>query len=242
MSEFIPIQPSHKDVEDDPIKAYKTITRNPLLIFDLDGTLVDCKGLHRWCFREAVTEINQDVKFSDSEVEGMPTRDKIEILKKKGYWIPNSVDALKQRYTMKHIEDYVKPNKELRDTIYALTKYYNVSLATNGRKEFVMKVLRIMDLWPWSSFLTPDYGPSKPDTWMFDQCMRSSFATSHTTIIFEDSPLGIKCAKNTGAFVAEVSGAENTLEKTKALLAYHESMEEDRVIDVQTAFDQIKSI
>lgn len=226
-------------MSDDLYKDYKTIVRKPLIIFDLDGTLVDCKGLHQWCFRKAVEDVNQSVEFTDQEVEGMPTKDKIKYLRSKGHFIPNTVNDIKQRYTVEHVKDHVKYSKEFKEALYALTKYYNLSLASNARKEFVLTVLRITDLWPWSCFLTPDYGPSKPDPWMFKQCMHSSFATEHTTMIFEDSPLGIECAKSTGAMVVEVEDSSDTLKKIKQILKAHEN---NPNIKPEEVYDIIKTI
>ena len=51
-----------------------------LLIFDLDGTLVDCKQLHRDAFQQAIG--NQ--YYPESQVEGLPTTEKIRILNEMG--------------------------------------------------------------------------------------------------------------------------------------------------------------
>jgi len=49
---------------------------NNTLIFDLDGTLVDCKQLHQDGFRWAVTTQIPNIEYTDHEVEGKPTTEK----------------------------------------------------------------------------------------------------------------------------------------------------------------------
>ena len=55
--------------------------------------------------------------------------------------------------------------------------------------------------------------PAKPDTTTFVDCMKYTGSSLATTAIFEDSPVGIQCAKATGAMVIEVDGVEDTIKK-----------------------------
>ena len=56
-----------------------------LLILDYDGTLADCKELHQQAFRKACMKVNNAIRYTNEEVEGMPTFVKIDYLKAKGY-------------------------------------------------------------------------------------------------------------------------------------------------------------
>ena len=55
------------------------------IIFDFDGTLADCKELHQRAFRNALNSVCPEVEYTDEEIEGRPTREKIRILHSKGY-------------------------------------------------------------------------------------------------------------------------------------------------------------
>jgi len=189
----------------------------PLIIFDFDGTLVDCKALHQTGFRQAVLSQMPTAQFTDVEVEGMPTTEKIDYLCSKGIMITDEINQIKQQHTIDNIHDYIMYNIELKAELHTLSRHYNISLATNGRHDFIQRALGILDIWTWDSLYTPDHGPAKPDTWMFDQCMIDTGNTPETTIIFEDSPMGIACAKETGATVIEVTDAADTLNKIKEL-------------------------
>ena len=43
--------------------------------------------------------------------------------------------------------------------------------------------------------------------------MRHTGSAASTTVIFEDSPVGIQCARATGATVVEVLDVEDTIKK-----------------------------
>ena len=86
-----------------------------LLILDYDGTLADCKELHQQAFRKACMKVNNAIRYTDEEVEGMPTFVKIDYLKAKGYQFDETLLMdLKQEYTMNDISKYVKFDQELK--------------------------------------------------------------------------------------------------------------------------------
>ena len=48
------------------------------IILDLDGTMVDCKQLHQDGFRWAISTLAPEAKYTNEELEGLPTTTKIE--------------------------------------------------------------------------------------------------------------------------------------------------------------------
>lgn len=184
-----------------------------LLIFDLDGTLVDCKDLHRESFRQAISYQCPDIKFDDDEIEGLPTPVKINYLRNKGYKLTNDLDIIKRDYTNNNIHKYIKFNQELLDHFNRLYKKYKLCLASNSRSEFVFKCMNILKLWHFSAVYTRDYGPAKPDPWMYNECIRVVNTTPNNTVIFEDSPVGIEGAKKTTTNVIEINDSNHLIEK-----------------------------
>lgn len=188
------------------------------IIFDLDGTLVDCKKLHQDGFRWAVEKLVPGIEYLDSEVEGLPTTKKIIYLREeKGYDIPDTVDEFKREHTRAHIEEYVKFNPVLYDQINRLYHKYKITIASNSRSEFVFKCMNILKIWQLDCVYTRDYGPAKPDPWMYNECMRVCNSAPEETIIFEDSLVGIQGAKLTGAHVIAVENSEDLVRKLKDL-------------------------
>lgn len=187
------------------------------IIFDLDGTLVDCKKLHQDGFRWAVEQLVPGIAYTDDEVEGLPTTKKIEYLRNKGYNVPDNVDTFKREHTRAHVAEYVKFNKDLYEQINRLYTKYKLTIASNSRSEFVFKCMNILNLWQMECVFTRDYGPAKPDPWMYERCMEICKSLPKDTIIFEDSPVGIEGAKKTGANVIAVTSSHDLIEKLKEL-------------------------
>jgi len=186
------------------------------VIFDFDGTLADCKKLHQDGFRAAITKFHPEFEYDDEIVEGRPTREKIRILKTMGAIIDaDQVNEFKQIHTQAHIPEYIIFKQELYDAIkYQFDRGIKICLATNATSEFINRSLDIMNI---AQFFTKintatDF-PSKPDTTTFIACMRHTGSAASTTVIFEDSPVGIQCARATGATVVEVLDAEDTIKK-----------------------------
>lgn len=190
---------------------------NKNIIFDLDGTLVDCKNLHQDGFRWAVKQLVPDINYTDEEVEGLPTTKKIEYLRNIGYNIPDAIDEYKREHTRAHVAEYVKFNEKLHEQLERLYVNYKLTLASNSRSEFVFKCMNILQLWQFECVFTRDYGPAKPDPWMYNRCMEIAKSTPENTIIFEDSPVGIEGAMKTGATVIAVKDSNDLIEKLKEL-------------------------
>jgi HAD superfamily hydrolase (TIGR01509 family) len=183
------------------------------LIFDLDGTLVDCKQLHQDGFRWAVNHQCPGISYTDEEVEGLPTTTKIKYLQNKGYPVTIAVDDLKKEHTRAHIHEYVTYNKELADHFTRLYTKYKICLASNSRSEFVFKCMNILQLWQFECVYTRDYGPAKPNPWMYIECMRITNSVPENTVIFEDSPVGIEGAMLTNSTVVAVRDSRDLIEK-----------------------------
>ena len=75
-----------------------------------------------------------------------------------------------------------------------------------------------LKIWQLECVYTRDYGPSKPDPWMYNQCMRVTGSNSTNTIIFEDSDVGVQGAKATGAKVVPVKNSIDLIEKLEKLI------------------------
>ena len=189
-----------------------------LIIFDLDGTLVDCKELHQAGFRWAVEQQVPGAEFDNEDVEGMPTTEKIRKLQQMGIPVTAEIDQIKKEHTRAHVEEYIKFNPQLKQLFDRLYIKYKLSLCSNSRSEFVFKCLNVLQLWQFESVFSRDYGPAKPDPWMYNRAMEISGVTPDQTVIFEDSPVGVEAAKRSGAFVIEVEDSGDLMSRVADLL------------------------
>ena len=118
------------------------------IIFDFDGTLADCKELHQGAFRGAVESVCPDAVFTDEEIEGRPTREKIRILHAKGYeFNGNKLNELKQAETQRHLEKYIRFDVQLFDLIHSLSnRGIALAVASNATELFVHRSLEILQI------------------------------------------------------------------------------------------------
>lgn len=187
------------------------------IIFDFDGTLADCKELHQAAFRSAVEQCCPAAEYTDHEVEGLPTRVKIEYLKNKGYEFDSVLlNKIKQEKTQEHIQEYIVYNAELKNEIERLSKKYKLCLATNATAAFIIKSLDIMQIRSYFTRInTATEYPAKPDPYTFIDCMTCCSSNHRSTVIFEDSEVGLECARKIvlPSNVIAVTDATDTLRK-----------------------------
>jgi len=185
---------------------------NKLLIFDLDGTLVDCKQLHRDAFRSAIG----GQWYPEELVEGLPTTEKIRILKDKGYELDtDSVIDLKATLTSELFDTHIAYNPQLNKRLSELSQVYDLALCSNATRPFVERcvdTLNIRLLLNCGIWTATEYS-AKPDTEQWSSCIESWGGELDNVTIFEDSPVGIMGAKRVGCRVVEVVDSVDLLDK-----------------------------
>jgi HAD superfamily hydrolase (TIGR01509 family) len=186
------------------------------IILDFDGTLADCKALHQDGFRTAV-KLYSDETFDNEMLEGRPTRDKVRILNSMGFNLDvDKINEHKQAHTQQNLQHYIKFDQELYDEIKRVSNIYNLCLSTNATESFILRSLDILKIKPFFNVInTATNFPSKPDPTTFINCINLTNSTPSTTVIFEDSPIGIAGAKLTKCHVVEVLDVKDTISKLK---------------------------
>jgi len=185
----------------------------PLLIFDFDGTLADCKELHQNAFRKAAEEVCPGIEYTNEELEALPTKEKIKMLLAKGYvFDADKLYEIKQHLTMANIYKYIGPDQQLLRQLNDLKQNYIMCVNSNATRNFVDKCLSIMKLNCFDLVCTATEFPAKPDTFMYEHTMKWSGVKTQDTTIFEDSIVGINAARNTGANVVEVRNVSHLKE------------------------------
>ena len=110
-----------------------------LIIFDLDGVLVDTKKIHFDALNLAL-EKYEDIKISHEDhvkiFDGLPTSKKLNILKNKNkitkYNFKN-IEIYKQKLTKKLLKENLTENKKLIKIFkYLKNKKYKIGIATNA--------------------------------------------------------------------------------------------------------------
>jgi len=200
-----------------------------LIIFDLDGVLVDARELHYEALNAALSSV--DIKYVIdrashlSTYDGLSTTKKLNMLtEKKG--LPDSMHRhiweTKQRKTIEIIDSFV-----VDDRISAILKRiknegYVVACATNSIRETAKLQLIRRGFFEHIDFLysNQDVKNPKPSTEIYLRCMIKAEASPDETIVIEDSHIGRKAALSSGAHLCAVKNSDDlTYEKIENIIA-----------------------
>jgi len=194
-----------------------------LIIFDLDGVLVEAKQIHYDTLNQALKEVGNEYVITEAEhlstYDGLKTNQKLDMLTKaKG--LPKDVHEQvwnrKQHLTIEAISQLqtnhvlVSVFKELRD------RGYQLACASNSIRRSVLVMLSKIGLIEYMDLIisNEDVKNSKPHPEMYWKAMSMMGVLPEETLIVEDSPHGLLAASRSRANVLRVDNPHDlTLEK-----------------------------
>lgn len=188
-----------------------------LIIFDMDGVLVDACEWHRVSLNQALKDIsNYEISIEDhyKDFNGIPTKIKLQILLSRGIIKledMHHIERLKQEYTIKIIKNFAHPRQEKIELMkYLKNKGCKIACYTNSIRKTAELMLNNSDLLKYLDLLitNEDIIKSKPDPEGYLFAINHFNVSKDETIIIEDSPIGIEAAKKSGAFVLEVKNQD----------------------------------
>jgi HAD superfamily hydrolase (TIGR01509 family) len=194
------------------------------VLFDLDGVLVDAVELHQKAFLEAVKpHRNIDEIYHMKELNGIPTRKKLEKLNFYKDEIAR-INDLKQEITFRLIPEVIKPIPEVIRVVEELKKN-NIPFAvcSNSIRKSTEMLIEFSGV-EGAQFLisNQEVMNPKPDPEMYHKAMKRLELEKEEVLIVEDSPVGIKAAKSSGACVCEIKNPYD-IEKVLMTLKEHNS-------------------
>jgi HAD superfamily hydrolase (TIGR01509 family) len=189
-----------------------------LIIFDLDGVLVDMKDIHFHALNDAIKEVDDSFVISYNEhisiYDGMKTFDKLKLLtKNKGLpeYHHKTIYLNKQKKTIEYIAK-ITPSNTILETLKALKDSgFILAVASNSIRETVKLTLhytgylKYIDLF----YSNNDVILAKPSSEIYLKCMISAGVSPKQTVIIEDSPIGIQAAENSGAYTIRVKNSKD---------------------------------
>jgi len=186
-----------------------------LIIFDLDGVLVDTKELHYSALNEALASI--DIKYvipwSEhlSKYDGLKTNQKLELLTvDRGLPLSQhkNVQDKKQKITLNKLHS-LKPSIILQETITKLIKDgFKIACCSNSIRKTVLTVLSKLDIIEYFDLIisNEDVKNSKPHPEMYWKAISEMSVLPEETLIVEDSPYGLLSASRSKSHVLRVIG------------------------------------
>lgn len=189
-----------------------------LIIFDLDGVLVDAKELHYEALNLALASIDESYVIGREEhlakYDGLNTTKKLNMLSaEKGlpHRLHKEVWNLKQDKTRDIINQYTY-DERLRRILAQLKKDgYTVCVASNSIRDTVKLMLIRKGFMEYIDFFysNQDVINPKPNVEMYLKCMIKAGASPKETIIIEDSHIGRKAALDSGAYLFAVKDSND---------------------------------
>ena len=175
-----------------------------LIIFDLDGVLVNTKKIHYKAFNLALkkNKTNYQINFTEhvKKFEGLPTKEKIKILikeKKISEKYSNRIYLDKQKLTSKLLKKEVKYNHKTYKLFKKLKKNFNIAVATNSINSTLNACIKNLKIKKYIDFSlgTNQIKHTKPHPEIYLKCLIEFGYMPRETLIIEDSYVGRLAAK-----------------------------------------------
>jgi HAD superfamily hydrolase (TIGR01509 family) len=201
---------------------------NKLVIFDLDGVLIESRELHYHSLNDALRSIDTKYVISRDEhlsiYDGLNTTRKLKLLSEsKG--LPaeyhDMVWQRKQLATFELIKQFPRDEKLVDIFTKLKSAGYMIAVASNSIRETVKLsllktgIMEYVDYW----VSNQDVDHPKPFPEMYWQCMTKCKALPRDTLIIEDSHIGRQGALDSGAVLLAVENSHDvTWEKINTRL------------------------
>jgi HAD superfamily hydrolase (TIGR01509 family) len=189
-----------------------------LIIFDMDGVLVESKKIHYDTFNTALKEIDPKYAITPSEnisiYDGLNSIQKLELLTKNKGLNPSLYDTIwfRKQHLMIEALSNLKPKNSLIEIFKTLSdKGYKLACCSNSTRKSVLLTLAKIGLIEYMELIlsASDVKNSKPHPEIYWKAMSMLSVLPDETLIVEDSTAGILSAKRSGASVLAVNSPED---------------------------------
>tara|TARA_R110000868_G_scaffold2821_2_gene19536 strand:+ start:4957 stop:6327 length:1371 start_codon:yes stop_codon:yes gene_type:complete len=191
---------------------------NKLVIFDLDGVLVDSREQHYVSLNRALENVSIDYVISREEhlslYDGLPTSQKLTMItEKKGLPVDKHQQIWKdkQKETLKLFSD-LEHDYELMHYFQQLKQRgFQIAVASNSIRNTVKLVLLKLGVLEFVDYYVSneDVVRNKPFPEMYWKCMIACNALPKDTVIFEDSHIGRQGALDSKAHLIPIENRDH---------------------------------
>lgn len=188
-----------------------------LVIFDLDGVLVDARELHYEALNRALAGLGFTITREEhlSTYDGLPTTKKLELLTENKGLQKENYDLIwkkKQEFTSLIINEEMTYDERLRGILSKLkSQGYTICVASNSIRESVKMMLIRKGFLEYIDFFysNQDVNKPKPSSEIYLKCMIKAGVNPDETVIVEDSHIGRKAAQSSGATLCAVRDVDD---------------------------------
>ena len=185
-----------------------------LVIFDLDGVLVEAKNIHFDALNKALGGYAIDWNEHLSIYDGLKTNQKLEMLhERKGLPKERFKDIWdnKQKYTLEALSQ-LEPSTQLQVCMSSLVNEgYKIAVCSNSIRKTVLTVLSKLGIIEFMDLIisNEDVKNSKPHPEMYWKAISMMSCLPEETLIVEDSPYGLLAASRAKAHILRVASPKD---------------------------------
>jgi HAD superfamily hydrolase (TIGR01509 family) len=185
-----------------------------LIIFDLDGVLVDAKHIHFLALNKALGDYAIPWEEHLSIYDGLKTNQKLEILHERKRLPRENFESIwedKQRFTLEELRN-LKFSNELYATMVMLKNGgYKLAVCSNSIRKTVLTVLSRLGIIEFFDIIlsNEDVLNSKPHPEIYWKAISKMMCLPEECLIIEDSPYGLLAASRSKANVLRVKSPED---------------------------------
>ena len=181
-----------------------------LIIFDLDGVLIEAKDIHYKALNEALGK-KYSISWDEhlSTYDGLKTNQKLDMLTEiKGLptELHKEIWEKKQKLTLQKLKE-LKPNQTLQSLMDALIEDgYKIAVCSNSIRKTVLTVLSKLGIMEFMDLVisNEDVKNSKPHPEMYWKAISMMSCLPEETLIVEDSPYGLLAAARSKSHILRV--------------------------------------
>tara|TARA_S200002703_G_scaffold30539_1_gene26502 strand:+ start:714 stop:2081 length:1368 start_codon:yes stop_codon:yes gene_type:complete len=184
-----------------------------LIIFDLDGVLVEAKNIHYEALNKALGEYAISWNEHLSTYDGLKTSQKLDMLTKEKDLPVEDHKRIwedKQNFTLEALSN-LEINPNLLSTISRLSSEgYKIACCSNSIRKTVLTVLAKLGLIEFMDLIisNEDVLNSKPHPEMYWQAISKMGCLPEETLIIEDSPYGLLAAARSKSYILRVKNPQ----------------------------------
>ena len=186
-----------------------------LIIFDLDGVLVEAKQIHYEALNQALGE-QYAIEWNEhlSIYDGLKTNQKLDMItERKGLPVNQHTNIWnkKQQLTLKALSN-LKPNPTIKKAISKLSQEgYKIACCSNSIRKSVLTMLSKLDLIEHMDLIlsNEDVKNSKPHPEIYWKAISVMKCLPEETLIVEDSPYGLLAANRSKSHIMRVGSPKD---------------------------------
>ena len=187
-----------------------------LVIFDLDGVLVEAKNIHYKALNEALGK-KYSITWNEhlSTYDGLKTTQKLDMLtERKGLSVNEhqSIWERKQQITLQKLKQLGTDDTLIELMDWLSINGYKIAVCSNSIRKTVLTVLSKLGIMEFMDYIisNEDVQNSKPHPEMYWTAISKMKCLPEETLIIEDSPYGLLAASRSKSHILRVKNTKET--------------------------------